>query len=173
LADSSVRYPAGIAEDVLVKIGDYFVLVDFMVLDMEFTKESPLIFGKPFLSTAGAHIDVGAEVICFNINRKEKFEFWPRQQEDYKMIRIKYGPNQQGIREVEIQPHIIFSRSQGMQKKAAPKKGRKGNHGNGAHISQKKDKTAKQPMWVLKEPKKKETPVLTPPSTDIPSSSKQ
>jgi hypothetical protein len=51
LADSSVRYPAGIAEDILVKIQNHFVLVDFMVLDMEFTKESPLILGRPFLST--------------------------------------------------------------------------------------------------------------------------
>jgi hypothetical protein len=51
-----------------------------MVLDMEFTKESPLILGRPFLSTVGAHIDVGARVICFNINGKEeKFKFRPRQ----------------------------------------------------------------------------------------------
>jgi hypothetical protein len=74
-----------------------------MVLDMEFTKESPLILGRPCLSIVGAHIDVGARVICFNINGKEeKFKFCPRQQEDCKMIHIKYGPNQQGIREVEI-----------------------------------------------------------------------
>jgi hypothetical protein len=46
---------------------------------MEFTKESPLILRQPFLSTAGAHIDVGAGVIHFNINGKEeKFEFRPR-----------------------------------------------------------------------------------------------
>jgi hypothetical protein len=54
LADSSVRYSAGITEDISVKIRNYFVLVDFVVLDMEFTKESPLILGQPFLSTVGA-----------------------------------------------------------------------------------------------------------------------
>ena len=43
LADSTVRYPAGIAEDIPVKIRGYFILVDFVVLDMETTKESPLI----------------------------------------------------------------------------------------------------------------------------------
>jgi hypothetical protein len=32
-----------------------------MVLDMEISKETPLILGWPFLSTAGAQIDVGAE----------------------------------------------------------------------------------------------------------------
>jgi len=77
--DSTVRYPAGIAEDILVKIRGYFVLVDFVVLDMETTKESPLILGRPFLSTAGAQIDVGAGEICFNINGNEqKFDFRPR-----------------------------------------------------------------------------------------------
>jgi hypothetical protein len=45
LAYSTVRYPAGIAEDIPVKIRSYFVLVDFVVLDMETTKESPLILG--------------------------------------------------------------------------------------------------------------------------------
>ena len=34
LADNSVRYPLGIAEDVLIKIGDHSVPVDFVILDM-------------------------------------------------------------------------------------------------------------------------------------------
>nr|AAM74467.1 Hypothetical protein similar to putative retroelement [Oryza sativa Japonica Group]AAP53492.2 hypothetical protein LOC_Os10g24380 [Oryza sativa Japonica Group] len=59
LADSSVRYPAGIAEDVPVKIRDFFIPVDFVVLDMDTGKETLLILGRPFLSTAGANIDVG------------------------------------------------------------------------------------------------------------------
>ena len=33
LADQSVRYPAGIAENISVKIRNFFVLVDFVVLD--------------------------------------------------------------------------------------------------------------------------------------------
>jgi hypothetical protein len=68
LADSTVRYPSRIAEDIPVKIQGYFVLVDFMVLDMETTKELPLILGQPFLSTVGAQINVGVGKICFNIN---------------------------------------------------------------------------------------------------------
>ena len=80
-----------------------------MVLDMETTKESPLILGRPFLSTAGAQIDVGAREICFNINGKEeKFDFQSRQ-EQCSMIRIKYRPNPQGIKEVEIQPQLVDS----------------------------------------------------------------
>jgi hypothetical protein len=64
-----------------------------MVLDMETLKELPLIHGWPFLSTARAHIDVGAGEIRFNINGKEEnFDFWPKQ-EQCSMIRIKSGPS--------------------------------------------------------------------------------
>jgi hypothetical protein len=33
LADQSVRYPAGITKNILVKIRNFFVPVDFVVLD--------------------------------------------------------------------------------------------------------------------------------------------
>jgi len=104
-----VRYPVRIAQDIPIKIWGYFIVVNFVVLDMETTKESPLILGRPFLNTVGAQIDVGAGEIRFNINGKEeKFDFWPRQ-EQCSMIRIKYGPNPQGIKEVEIQPQLVDS----------------------------------------------------------------
>jgi len=103
LADLSVRYSAGIAQDIPVKMRGYYVLVDFVVLNMKLTKETPLILGRPFLSTARAHFDVGAGEICFNINgQEEKFGFRPRRQQECNMIRILYGPNPQGIRHVEI-----------------------------------------------------------------------
>ncbi|XP_021321697.1 uncharacterized protein LOC110437551 [Sorghum bicolor] len=94
LADSSVRPPMGIAEDVPVQIGGLFVPVDFVVLDMELAKESPLILGRPFLSTVGAQIDVKEGKISLHINGKEeKFEFKPRHQEQCSMIRVRYGLN--------------------------------------------------------------------------------
>ena len=53
--------------------------MDFVVLDMEVDKKIPLILGRPFLSTANAHIDVGAGKIQFNINgTQEKFNFKPK-----------------------------------------------------------------------------------------------
>ena len=95
LADSSVRYPEGIAEDVPVRVRDYFIQVDFVVLDMEISKETPLILGRPFQSTAGAHIDVGVGEIHFNINGKEeKFQFRPKK-EQCSMVNIKSGPSTQ------------------------------------------------------------------------------
>ena len=63
LADQSVRYPAGIAENILVKIRNFFVPVDFVVLDMQEDMKTPVILGRPFLSTINAHINVGAREI--------------------------------------------------------------------------------------------------------------
>ena len=76
LDDQSVRYPTRIAKNIPVKIRNFFVPADFVVLDM---MKTPLIFGRPFLSTINAHIDVGAVEIRFHINgKKERFAFKPR-----------------------------------------------------------------------------------------------
>ena len=47
LVDQSVLYPMGIAKNIPIKIRDFLVPMDFMVLDMEVDKKIPLI-----LSTA-------------------------------------------------------------------------------------------------------------------------
>jgi hypothetical protein len=79
LVDQSVRYPAGIAENIPVKIQNFFVPVDFVVLDMQKDMKTPFILGRSFLSTTNAHIDVRAGEIKFNINGKEeRFTFKPR-----------------------------------------------------------------------------------------------
>ena len=63
LANQLVRYPAGIAENIPIRIRNFFILIDFVVLDMEVNTKMPLILGRPFLSTANARIDVGAREI--------------------------------------------------------------------------------------------------------------
>jgi hypothetical protein len=79
LADQTARYPAGIAENIPVKIQNFFIPVDFVILDMEVDTKTLLILGRPFLSTANAHIDVGAGEIQLNINgQQEKFAFKPK-----------------------------------------------------------------------------------------------
>ena len=79
LADQSVRYPAGVAENIPVKIRNFLIPVDFLVLDMEVDTKTPLIHGRPFLSTANTSIDVGAGEIQLNINgQKEMFAFKPK-----------------------------------------------------------------------------------------------
>ncbi|GJU56652.1 hypothetical protein Tco_1234418 [Tanacetum coccineum] len=58
LADRTVKYPKGIAENVLVGIGKFTFPLDFIILDMSNDIKVPLILGRPFLSTARAKIDV-------------------------------------------------------------------------------------------------------------------
>jgi len=72
LVDQSVQYPFGIVENIQVKIREFFVPVDFVVLDMQLDSKVSIILGRPFLSTANAHIDVGIGEIKFTINGKEE-----------------------------------------------------------------------------------------------------
>lgn len=58
LADRSVKYPLGICENVLVKVGKFKFPVDFVILETEEDDLVPIILGRPFLSTARAVIDV-------------------------------------------------------------------------------------------------------------------
>ncbi|GJT32941.1 putative reverse transcriptase domain-containing protein [Tanacetum coccineum] len=57
LADRTVKYPKGIAKNVLVGIGKFTFPVDFIILDMHEDIKVPLILERPFLSTAHAKID--------------------------------------------------------------------------------------------------------------------
>jgi len=53
LADRSIKYPMGILEDVPIKVGDFYVPIDFVVLDMAKDSRTQIILGRPFLATAG------------------------------------------------------------------------------------------------------------------------
>ena len=47
MADQSIKFPEGIAKDVMVRIHDHYALTDFMVLDMgEEEDDTPIILGR-------------------------------------------------------------------------------------------------------------------------------
>ncbi|KAL0416824.1 UNVERIFIED_CONTAM: hypothetical protein Slati_3514300 [Sesamum latifolium] len=71
LADRSIKYPRGIVEDVLVKVGKFIIPVDFIVLDMEEDKNIPLILGRPFLATSRALIDVQKGQLILRVNDEQ------------------------------------------------------------------------------------------------------
>ncbi|XP_062075310.1 uncharacterized protein LOC133779354 [Humulus lupulus] len=58
LVDRSLTHSQGIIEDVLVKMDKFIFPVDFIGLDMEEDEDVPIIFGRPFLATGQAWIDV-------------------------------------------------------------------------------------------------------------------
>ncbi|EOY09066.1 Uncharacterized protein TCM_024420 [Theobroma cacao] len=71
LADRTIRYLVEIIEDVLLKVGHLYILVDFIVLEIEDDVEIPLILRRPFLATAGAIIDVKNDKITFRVGEEE------------------------------------------------------------------------------------------------------
>ena len=81
MADITLAHPEGILEDVLIKVGKFIFLVDFVVIDIEEDKQVPLMLGRPFLATGAALIDVkkgeltlrvGDEAVHFNLNHSLK-----------------------------------------------------------------------------------------------------
>ncbi|KAL0411056.1 UNVERIFIED_CONTAM: hypothetical protein Slati_3695300 [Sesamum latifolium] len=68
LSDRSIKYPRGIVEDVLVKVGNFIIPVDFIVLDMEEDVNMPLILGRPFIATSRALIDMQKGQLTFRVN---------------------------------------------------------------------------------------------------------
>nr|GFC20692.1 reverse transcriptase domain-containing protein [Tanacetum cinerariifolium] len=63
LADRSITHPKGVAEDVFVKVGKFYFLTDFVVVDFEADPHVPLILRRSFLRTGRALIDVYGEEI--------------------------------------------------------------------------------------------------------------
>ena len=81
MADKTMAYPKGVLEDVLIKMGKFIFLVDFVVMDMEEDTQVPLLLGRSFLATGAALIDVkkgelnlkvGNEAMHFNLNKSLK-----------------------------------------------------------------------------------------------------
>ncbi|XP_014503169.1 uncharacterized protein LOC106763499 [Vigna radiata var. radiata] len=71
LAERSLKYPYGVVEDVLVKVGKFLFSVDFVVMEMEKNGDVPLIFGRPFMKTSRALIDVENGNLNVRVQDKE------------------------------------------------------------------------------------------------------
>ncbi|GJV96432.1 reverse transcriptase domain-containing protein, partial [Tanacetum coccineum] len=68
LANRSVAYLVGVAKDVFVKVGKFYFLAYFVVVDYDVDPRVPLILGRPFLRTARALIDVHDEELTLRVN---------------------------------------------------------------------------------------------------------
>ena len=85
LTDSTIRYPKGIAKNVLVRVRDSFVLADFVVMDIDGDLGIEIILGRPFLRAARARIDVGRGEISFRIGKEDMF-FRFKQREEQRIL---------------------------------------------------------------------------------------
>ncbi|GKC35011.1 reverse transcriptase domain-containing protein, partial [Tanacetum coccineum] len=68
LANRSVAYPVGVAEDVFLKVGKFHFSANFVVVDYDVDPRVPLILGRSFLRTAQALIDVHGEELTLRVN---------------------------------------------------------------------------------------------------------
>jgi len=82
LANHFVKYPMGVLKDVPIKVGDLYMPVDFMMLEMEVDTRTPIILWRSSLATARCHIDVkngrlffdvGGDPVEFNFLKASKF----------------------------------------------------------------------------------------------------
>ncbi|GJW76878.1 hypothetical protein Tco_0138560 [Tanacetum coccineum] len=71
LADRTVKYPKGIAENILVRIGKFTFPVDFIILNMPEDIKVPLILGRPFLSSTRAKLDVYKRKITLRVGEEK------------------------------------------------------------------------------------------------------
>ncbi|RYR54077.1 hypothetical protein Ahy_A06g029341 [Arachis hypogaea] len=71
LADKTQKQAIGVVENVLVKVGKYFLPTDFVILDMEESHTHPIIFGRPFLATARALINVERGELILGIHDEQ------------------------------------------------------------------------------------------------------
>ncbi|XP_019430376.1 PREDICTED: uncharacterized protein LOC109337782 [Lupinus angustifolius] len=74
LADRSIKYPEGVAEDVLVKVDKFLIPDDFAIIDIIEDTEIPLILGRPFMSTAKMGIDMKNGKLLVRV-ANDKIEF--------------------------------------------------------------------------------------------------
>ncbi|GJW81438.1 reverse transcriptase domain-containing protein [Tanacetum coccineum] len=71
LANRSVTYPMGIAEDVIVRVDKFNFLADFVIVEFEVDPRVPIIFGRPFLRTTKALVDLYEEKLTLRIGNEE------------------------------------------------------------------------------------------------------
>ncbi|XP_020979449.1 uncharacterized protein LOC110272015 [Arachis ipaensis] len=71
LADYSVKFPVGVVEDMLMRVGPFSFPVDFVILDMEEDKNASIILGRPFLATGRTIIDVQKGKVTLRVNDEE------------------------------------------------------------------------------------------------------
>ncbi|GJW78571.1 reverse transcriptase domain-containing protein [Tanacetum coccineum] len=71
LANRSVTYPMGIAEDIVVRVDGFTFLVDFFMVNFEPDPRVPIIVGRPFLRTAKALIDLYEEKLTLRVGSDE------------------------------------------------------------------------------------------------------
>ncbi|XP_019264123.1 PREDICTED: uncharacterized protein LOC109241796 [Nicotiana attenuata] len=101
LADRSIAYPEGVIEDVLLQIGKFIFLVDFIILDYEADEQVPIILGRPLLDTGDVIIKVREGKMIMRVDNEEAvFNV-------YKAIQIPHYEELSMIYVVEVDEQLL------------------------------------------------------------------
>ena len=88
-ADGSSKSALGVAENLMVKVGDFTFPADFVVLDMKYDVKIPIILGRPFFKTARALFDFAEGCLVLRHNEdKISFQIGRRPRDD---IEVTYA----------------------------------------------------------------------------------
>ncbi|XP_070035603.1 uncharacterized protein [Nicotiana tomentosiformis] len=71
LADRTEKRPSCILDDILVQVGKFVFLADFVILDCRVDEEIPIILGRPFLAIGRAVIDCETRELKMRLNDEE------------------------------------------------------------------------------------------------------
>ncbi|XP_050918659.1 uncharacterized protein LOC127136105 [Lathyrus oleraceus] len=74
LTDHSVKFLVGMLENVLVRIGQFYIPIDFIIMDINEDSNIHIILERSFFATVGAIIDVKKGKLTFEVG-EEKVKF--------------------------------------------------------------------------------------------------
>jgi len=78
LADSTIKKPLGIINNVLILANRNYVPIDFIVLDIDCNPSCPIILGRPFLRTIDVVVDMKERNIQFQFPLRKGMDHFPR-----------------------------------------------------------------------------------------------
>ena len=76
--DATSHTPLGKIHDVLIMVNGNYVPIYLIVMDLDFKLPCPIVWGRPFLRTVGAVIDMRVGNIKFQFPLKKGMEHFPR-----------------------------------------------------------------------------------------------
>ncbi|GKA83067.1 DNA-directed DNA polymerase [Tanacetum coccineum] len=116
LADRSITLPKGVAEDVLVKVGKFHYLADFVVVDYDADPWVPLILGRPFFRE-GLY---GGDLLLLEklLNDYPSSPLPPKELhfEELKTIKSSIDDSSRGLRLKDLPSHLEYAFLEGTDK---------------------------------------------------------
>jgi len=64
--DGSVKHSLGILEDVAIELGNFYMLIEFIIIDIAGEAYAQIILERPFMATSGCKKDVKEKRLTFD-----------------------------------------------------------------------------------------------------------